>query len=1183
MRPLEPLRFPLDGVRLIEASAGTGKTHAITTLYLRALLERRLEVPQILVVTFTNAAAEELRDRIRKRIAQALDALDGRPCEDESLASLMDRFHGCNDARQWLEDSLSRMDEAAVFTIHAFCQRVLMEHAFESGCLFEIELSGDDHELRMEVMRDFWRHQMHTRAAGYLEWMTNKWATPDSLASELREVPHSTEFRLEPPVNRKQLAQLEKDVEASFVELSRLWRSERDTIFESLSAESSGLKKNIYSKSALSLAHRDMHRFLSRDWPAMPLPAKHDLFTTDKLASATTRKGVAPDLPFFRLWSAFTARCGELEPLRRAELLADAIRFVKRQLPDRKAKRRTLFYDDLLSSLDHALCAESARTLAEQIRRAHPIALIDEFQDTDALQYRIFHRIYGDAPECGLHMIGDPKQSIYGFRGADIFTYMDASRYADRCGGRFALDTNWRSAGPLIHAVNTLFQRVAAPFVFQQEIKFQAVKGAGRADQEPLAVDGDDPAPFRIWWLSRERARRGRKRSEIHKLWASETVARRLAQEVVRLLGLSRQGRASIGTQGLRACDLAVLVRDRHEAEIVRRALSGEGIASVFLSQQSVFSSEEAEDLERVLRACAEPGDDRLLRAALCTRLLGVAASEIAELENDELAWDDTVARFSQCHEAWRRGDVFAVFNRILLEYRVAARLPAQANGERRLTNLLQLVELLDGEAKSRGGPDRLLRWFADRRADPGHQRDEEQLRLESDDGLIQVVTVHRSKGLEYPVVFLPFPWAARPTGNASILKYHDQDGLVVELSPSTRGGGVAAADRERLAEERRLLYVALTRAKHRCYLGWGPVAGAGQSAIAELLHPKVDATTTVLDRDDSQLLAELEQFVSESGGAATVETLDARWEMNVKRPPRAELPCRARCFSGKIERDFRLTSYSSLVRGVEDDGERPQWDDLRRGHEPPPLPQVDPAFRFARGPHAGTFLHALLEKLDFPSAKGELLTESVQGELAQHGLDAEMAKDVETIVESVLDTPLDDSLGVRLRDIARGDRRDELEFHFPLSRLDVSNLRGPLARVARHRGTARALRFDPVRGFVRGFIDLVFEFRGKVYLVDYKSNYLGHRLADYGQGGIRDAMVEHHYDLQYLIYTVALHRYLRSRIPDYDYGRHFGGVFYLFLRGMRPEHGPKFGVFQDRPESGLIAELDMVFAGGEP
>lgn len=1177
-RRLDPLRLPLRGHRLIEASAGTGKTYTLVTLYLRLLLEAGLDVANILVVTFTNAATEELRGRIRRRIGEAIDALDAPGAADAALAAILDGLPDRSAARRHLADILTRLDEAAVYTIHGFCQRTLRENAFESRVAFEAEFVTDESELRRTVMADFWRRQAQSLSLLEARWLRRQWRTPADLLEALGPLVRDSRIQILPDPAALAHSGDFADLTAAFEELKTAWHLHREEVAHLL-ANSPGLNRRSYNRAVVQRALAAMDETLSGDLP-LGLPADLERFTP-ALLEAQTRAGEPPPThAFFRRWAAFAAVHEATLKARRVTLLAAARDFLAGEMVRRKRQRQVMSFDDLLRLVDEALAGAGGPALAAAIRERFPAALIDEFQDTDPLQYRIFQRIYHQHDEYGLFLIGDPKQAIYSFRGADIFTYMQAKNDAGPQ-RTYTLGTNWRSATRLVAAVNHLFSSAQRPFVYDRHIPFLPVDAGPRADHRPLELDGQVPTPLSFRFIEaqdRTLTRSGAITADA----AREAAAAVCAGQIAGLLALSARERAVLGGAPLQAGDIAVLVRSHNDGLWMQRALRARGIASVSLSQQSVFDTLEAEALQQVLMAVSDPGNEGRLKGALASALLDWPAEEILALDDPAQRREAVLDRFHAYRELWLHRGFQRAFFALVEGEGLLERLQADPDGERRLTNLLHLGELLQAASRQFTGPERLLRWLADQRCGLGAD-DERLLRLESDEALVQIVTIHKSKGLEYPVVFIPFPWTGGTTNRRSVV-FHDPAPpypVYLDLGSHLLEDHQALAAAEDLAERLRLLYVAVTRARHLCVLTWGRINNAEHSALAWLLHPdpgQEPPRSRMKDLSEEEIRARLEALAAGAAGAIDVQTAAEGPALAIETSAEGRKDLSPRPFTGRIAGDWRLTSYSGLLAGM--DAERPD-------HDPEPAAEVagapgapvDPVFRFPRGTVAGQCLHELLESLDFSVAEGAALAETVQRQLARHAIDDTWQPAAEEIVRRTLDTALDAD-GLRLRAIGRADRLDEMEFHFPLARLEPRRLAGVLADFADYRSTARGLHFDPVQGLMKGFIDLVFRHRDRYFFVDYKSNHLGDQLQDYGPGRIGEAMAAHRYDLQYLVYTVALHRYLAQRLPGYRYGDHFGGVYYLFLRGLHPDHGPSQGVFFHRPAPALVDALDRMFAG---
>jgi exodeoxyribonuclease V beta subunit len=1161
---LDSLSFPLHAMRLIEASAGTGKTYTIAALYLRLLLghgakgsahARPLDVDEILVVTFTEAATEELRDRVRARIQEARRAFMCGASDDVFIQGLLADTPDHAGATRLLGDAARNMDQAAIFTIHGFCQRMLKQHAFESGSLFDTELEQDDAPLLHEAMLDYWRQRVYTLPDALADEVLSLWAEPSRLLKDIRPHLATDGLRLEPDLSGVDLLEQWRQQDARVTAFKQAWRSNTDDLLALL--EAADLNGNSYRKASMPgwLQAIDDYCESAQVLPDSKLNEVLERFCQSRLYEKTKKNGVSPE---HLLFERLEELCSSWAPLREL-ILTEALHEVRLRLARNKQQRRVQGFDDLLSGLDRALASVAGERLATAIREQYPVALIDEFQDTDPQQYRIFSTLYAGASECGLFMIGDPKQAIYAFRGADIFTYIQARRaVADH----YTLETNWRSGQKMVDAVNRLFARHDAPFIYDEDIPFVSVRAAAHADKKPLKLQGDLVPAMTLWHLPGE---------PIAKADYLAHFAASCASQVVTLL----EGEASLGDRPLEAADLAVLVRDRYEAAAVQRELQRRNVPSVYQSgRDSVFSTQEAIDLYRILQAVQEPQQERYLRTALASALLLQDAEALNALNEDERCWEALVAQFMDLHLRWQNLGVLAMVHQLLEQRTLAPALLALPDGERRLTDLLHLAELLQEASQQLEGMPGLMRWFGEHLQNPNSASTAQQLRLESDRNRVTLVTIHKSKGLEYPVVLLPFPNSFRV---ASTALYHDEaHGTVLDLSGARES--MEQADGERLAEDLRLLYVALTRSVHACYLGISDIRlGRGNKSV---LPASALGYLLLRGAKPAELRVCLEDFASAAGIALCEPPLHER---SLRTPSQEDVTLQARAFRTAILRDWRIASYSGLSSHGRSQTltELPGLDleVVAEADSSAPLIEQADIFSFPKGARAGTFLHGLFEQLDFPDARGALLAQVVEQRLQLEGYDPLWQPVLEQLVADVLDAPLDAG-GLCLRQVAATNRLVELEFLLPVAGLDCRTLNLLLAEGDALSARAGLLQFDRVQGMLKGFVDLVFRVDERYYIADYKSNHLGHDTQAYEQEALEGAMLEHRYDLQYQLYTLALHRLLRQRLPDYDYDTHMGGVFYLFVRGMRAGAQEHPGVFQSRPDRVLIESLDRLFAG---
>lgn len=1183
---------PLTGRNLVQASAGTGKTFTLAALFVRLLLEAGLTVDRILVVTFTEAATEELRGRIRERIRGAAAALEQGRSADPFLAGLLDRVAAPGAARQVLVDALRCFDEAPIFTIHGFCQRVLQEKAFECGAPFDTELLTDEGPLLHEVVRDFWRREAYPASAGFLRHLAGQGVTPVTLATFLRRKARAPLLRVTPEAAEAPDLD-EASCREAFAALAASWPGARAEVAAILTGSPALNRTNYPLRSVPGwLAELD-------GWVAAgdPLAACCTLprLASDRIASAVKKGHAPPAHPFFDACADFARRRAELEAHLGAALRALKVRLIdyaRRELPRRKAERNVRCFDDLLTEVRRVLEGDGSGALAAALRDRYPAALIDEFQDTDPVQYAIFRTLYPDDAS-RLFLIGDPKQAIYGFRGADVFAYMDA---ASRVTRGYTLGVNYRSVPSLVGAVNALFQGAAEPFVFP-EIPFQPVAAPPADPSRGLTLGGrPDPSPVEFWFVPRPAGK------AITKAEADRTLPGAVASEVVRWLRAGAAGEARIDGRALGPGDVAVLVRTNDQARRVQEALGRAGVPTVVYSSESLFASPEAQEWLRVLAAAAEPAREGKVRAALVTGLLGLDAAELDRLAGDDAAWDRRLRRFAAYRELWMERGFVAMAEALLAEERVRERLLPLPDGERRLTNHLHCVEVLQrASLAGRLGPEGLVKWLG-RRIEEGDEGEEHQLRLETDERAVKVVTVHKSKGLEYPITFCPFAWhGSRVEPDEDVVCHAPEDRLqvILDLGSDRRDEHRHLAEREALAENLRLLYVALTRARVRTHVVWGAFRGAETSALAWLLHPPPadGGASGVVDRlaghagalADEAMRRDLAALAERSGGTVAVRDLPEATGERFDPPAPAEAPLACRAFPGSIPADEGLLSFSSLVSGREEAADLPDRDEgTGEGNTGAGAPSggAPTIFDFPRGAQPGSCLHAVFEEVDF--AGGRRSWEAVaEAHLERVGLDRSWAGAVADTVGRVLTAPLPEAApDFHLGRLSRAERIHELEFYLPAGLLTPAALArafpadGP-PPVARLRRALDELAFRPARGFLKGFVDLVFEAGGRFHLLDWKSNHLGHRAADYGPEALQAAMDQHLYVLQYHLYAAALHRHLAARLPGYDYGAHFGQVYYLFVRGVDPAAGADCGVYRARPEESVVRALADLIARG--
>ncbi len=1195
------LNSPLDGRNLLEASAGTGKTFTIAALYLRLLLETDLTVDRILVVTFTDAATEELRDRIRLRIREAFDALSGETSKDDFLNKLLGKYETPSERKQAatkLREALICFDEAAIYTIHGFCQRILQDKAFEAGALFDTELITDQTLLLEEIAQDYWRRNCINQAGPFASFLIEKKITPSTFTKILKQITGDPAINVIPDWVDEDLSSLEEQWQSQKERLQDCWR-ENHNIIKDILNNTDVLHRNKYRQASLLDWYAEIDSYFSSPNSFKAPDKLFEKFTTTAIEEATNKNGIKPHHLFFDLCEVASENYTQLLEAYNSRVIALQVGFIaylRQELPKRKKLQNIRHFDDLLLDVRDRLTSTEGPRLCDSIRNQFKAAFIDEFQDTDPVQFAIFRILYPDRQN-PVFFIGDPKQAIYSFRGADIFAYIEATKVVEH---RYTLSTNWRSTPELVRAINTIFTAHDRPFVFQ-EIAFSPVDPKKTDEKDVLILEGIlDPNPLLLWTCDP---------LEPGKADNLDVSKRRLAQavshEISRLLTLSIKKEATIKGRPLEAGDIAVLVRTHKEGALIQKTLRNLGIPSVQSGTGSLFDTREAQEVMRVLRAIADPVNESLVKAALTSDLFGLSGKDLVAMINNEERLEVWLEKFLEYNRIWQSRGLIVMTGKLLAGQKVRQRLLGWPDGQRRLTNLLHCFEVLHKITQEQHfGIDGLLKWFA-RQFEEERGQEEYQIRLESDDNAVKIVTIHKSKGLEYPIVFCPFCWNSSKVKVLAPMFFHHPDKanqMTMDLGSVDLQAHALLAEREKLAEQLRLLYVAMTRAKYRCYVGWGELKDAQYSALGYLLHApeqtSVDQSDSGLSISypaplDSEMIAnDLAKLAEQARGSLLVETLPEQIQpayAGATSLQRDKL--KAHEFSGRIDRSWCISSFSNMTAGPlhprEFHVQETIWtrDETNITIEPSVKDSYASFMDFPRGATAGSCLHMLFEKLDFCTTDPTVIEEVTRSALKAFSFDLRWVPAVTTMVRRTLATPIGTPEGtvLRLNQIPWQDRLAEMEFLLPLGMIEPTSMANTFARHSNEPGQLEgfsdnltALGFARHHGMLQGFIDLVFRHNDRYYLLDWKSNFLGINPEAYRSESLGSAMKSNYYTLQYHLYLVALHRHLCCTLPNYSYTNHFGGVVYAYLRGTALNNDPEatLGIYGDYPDLAMVEDL---------
>ncbi len=1282
------LDYPIDsGKILIEAAAGSGKTYTIQYLFLRLILERsELEAGNILVVTFTEAATEELKERIRTTLRSAAKLLakisKSRPLDQEKdgdlgrvLAQALKKGRSPAFLRERLQQVRAAFDEVVIATIHGFCNRILSDYAFECGSRVDIELVKESRYFLQNVAEDYWRRTFYRGSDTLVQTALAEGLTLEKLIELGEQLDRDPDLIILPEQPEHgswaaDIAHAVTGIEATALSFQRnrgraLSYVEKESAeIEQLLFTGSPLKAGSWKRAKFDIYFNELAAALnSTSWPDKDGAKALQKFSQSEVEDKTKKNHPTPEHPLFHICeelSASVRRRNDLAILLLLALKRDFLDFALSPagLKLYKEKSRKQGYSDYLTGLNRVLKGPAGTRLQRLVSERFKVALVDEFQDTDPVQNSIFNTFF-DRPGMLFYRIGDPKQSIYGFRGADIYTYLEAAREP---GQKLAtLDHNYRSTPELLKVFNRIFS-VPEPFLLE-EIEFrEMVCGRPLKEQQQLLIDGQAGAALHLWHLSRNG-------DNLNKSSAQSSLSDAVADTCAELLNLARQPlvskseisshhRAEIvnvvadsnsgfgSCRSLKASDIAVLTATNKEAAQVWRACQSRNVPAVVAAAENIWETPEAIAVYRFLQAHLAPENDYLLSTVMAGSLLGFTASFLTAVHDDgaleskeRKEYELWRQAFLRGRELWTEHGIMALFagfpdfsgavTNPAPEFDLRLNLVRTVRGERALTNFYHLQEILhQAECEHLFGPEVLLDWFYEHLTGAAKDEDEYELRLESEADTVKIMTVHKSKGLEFPVVFAPFLWSRSFTsssgrygapifhkssppidgvaGRAGFRRYIDLDpGVEEEQQKQT----------EDLAESLRLCYVAMTRAQMRLYLAWPQTRDSGKTALMYLRRPP---------RNES----EKQDFMAHGGPVPGLEILDdsaaERWEelpeIIREAPPSRQTmlaadisgttALKAREFARKLPIGSGWLSFSSLTAGTHSVGMFGTKGEGRDAAAVRTLPEEPIFAAFPGGTAMGNAIHKIFEELDFNRAAQEgwesdsQVAELVHKTLTHFNLiefgteakDKAAAKLIAAVLkmlDKVLNVPLPDPSGGTTFKLSRPDisLRREMEFCLPVTgamtaagitamlRPEKSPAYNQLDTEQLSRWHLHFPEYLPGTGYLNGFIDLVFCIDERYYLLDWKTNNLGPDYADYSLKALQQNMLNSDYLLQYNLYLVALNRFLENRLKDYDYETHFGGVYYLYVRGINGLNDSN-GIFYDRPEYATVVNLTKAICG---
>ncbi|WWO99263.1 MAG: exodeoxyribonuclease V subunit beta [Candidatus Dasytiphilus stammeri] len=1177
-KSLDPLRLPLYGEVLIEASAGTGKTSTISILYLRLLLGlrcdrknfRALSVDEILVVTFTEAATAELRRRIRSDIYELRIACVLGISKNNQINQLLVHIKDLVKASAILLNAELNMESAAIFTIHSFCQRMLYLNAMESQILFEPKIIEDDFQLWKRMIGEFWHNYLSPLPINIAREILNEWSGPDALLKTLLPLLQGDKPVLKYPlVTNLTLQEQHQKIIHQISLLKEKW-----LLFVSDLSKlmiNSNLDRRTYNIHRLSLWIKNISRWAQDNTESYLFPKDLQYFSKKKLLQKINY-GEIPDHPIFKYIDNFISNPPSI--LLREWVIVRALQESTKAIINEKQLHCILGFDDLLNSLEKILLESAGSGLSHEIRSRYPVTLIDEFQDTDSKQYSIFKKIYlKHSKETALLLIGDPKQAIYSFRGADIFNYMSVRANIVR---HYTLNINWRSSPNLISSVNQIFSTIKYPFLFP-EIPFLPVKPAPSERAFSFTINNKPQTALRFFLHSVQCV----DTSEYYKIMAIQC-----AKDIKRLIiAVKNQSALLINskiTRKLKTEDIVILVRNRNEAMIMRNTLNTLNINSVYLSNQpSIYNTPEAHDILLLLKAILNPKSLTLLRSALATSIFGLEHHVLENLNKINYSLDYFAKKFFNYKKTWSKYGVLTVLRQVMANH-ITENILLSENGKQRLIYISHISDLLQEASFKLNSEYALVRWLEQQIAQSSHQKKSHPVPLEEDRNVVQILSIHKAKGLEYPIVWLPFLINFRKATHSI---YHDRKTFIKILDLHNDKESQKLADEERLAEDLRLLYVALTRAIWHCNIGIAPlIKGHGNkkgnselhlSALGYLLQKGKENNAQELEIILNKMQNEAIEIIPVYNNTCSMIPLSkncSKITVSINREPKVYLSYNTnykllqRYSNYWYHSRFIKFPYLDFHRLMKDNNDVDSKDELLSRHT------------FPCGKITEIFFQKLLKFINFNQPIQQQFT--IKEHIDKYGFARDWIPVIHNWLEEILHTLLDDDLS--LNKLSKNHQLVELKFLLPINKyLSIDKLDNliksydPLSAMAHYHS------FNYIKEIISGCIDLVLLWKGKYYIINYQSNWLGRNTSSYTHQAMANFIISNRYDLQYHLYSLALYRYLRQRLDHYDYNLNFGGVYYIFLRGISAVKDIKnhTGIFQVKPNIACIQSLDKIFS----
>ncbi|XBC41147.1 MAG: exodeoxyribonuclease V subunit beta [Buchnera aphidicola (Nurudea yanoniella)] len=1158
---LDIINLPLSGKILIEASAGTGKTFSLVILYLRLILGlrennkicKKLLIQEILVVTFTEHSKLEIKTRIKKYIKHFKKICEKKENNNTIIfKDLLKKIKNPEKAIFILTQAEQSINELAVYTIHEFCYKSLNINKFCSNIFFQNKIIKNEYSLYLKFSNEFWNEYFSRMPKNILQIIIKYFKNPNTLLKNIYPFLSNYNSRKKELSKKPNIVQLYEILVKNIKNFKKQWIDNYKQIFQSI--KNSDINKRSYNKSNLSRWMNIIKKWTMEETKNFDFPKELKYFQNSYLTKKTPN-GEKPQNKIFQITENFLKTKFSLK----SSFLIESILHIKKKFNKEKKIQGTFEFEDLIQFLYQALYKKN-ENISKIIKKKYPVLLIDEFQDTNYQQYKIFEKIYALEKDLFI-LIGDPKQAIYEFQGANISSYIKIKKNIKQL---YQLKINWRSSKEMVDSVNLLFSRSKNPFL-SPDIKFISTKSIYKEKKIIFKVNKKIQPAMRFF-LNKD--------IKITQNDYINWIINVFRNYISLWINEGKNGNAVIqknkNRKNISLKDICILVNNKREAYVMQNALNKVNIPSEYFSKrESVFHSHDALELLWIFQAILNPTNEYTLKKAISTNIINKSFEDIDSITKKHVFWSNLINIFNNYLLIWNKFGIICVIREIIIKFKTKEKNNFFTENSPNLKKILYIGELLEIRFEKIKKKHLLILWFKRKIKEKNDIPDTDYIPLNHDKNQIKIVTIHKSKGLEYPIVLIPFFIISKKYEKNTLRINNNNKSYIIE-------------ERKELSKNMRLLYVALTRAIVHCCIGIALIKNERKTTKNYYLNSYKNALDYIIKLKrknyDDNLYEILSKIHYNNKNIEVTCQLPNFHNSHVKIQKKYTKP-KNKKFTRILEYNCNITSYSQLKKKYNNQKLfRKNYDsifsniDIQKKHKN--ITEITTPYNFPKGKIFGIFMHEIFKEINFHE---NIHTQWILQKLKQHKFDKKLSKPLKNWIYTILNASLNKN-NLSLSQLNPKNYVKELNFFLSIkNKLTEKKINKIINLSNISLQSPYKISINPIKGILNGSIDLVFKWKTKYYLIDYKSTHLGHKKSDYTEEKIKRSIKRNYYDLQYQLYSIALHKYLMQRIKNYSFHKHFGGIYILFLRAIDNKN-QNSGIFFTIPNLTTIQKLNNIF-----